>query len=125
MDTGDSSTSAQPVLQLAPSSNGRVSGKAWKDKKTATVRSHLPDGLRTRSFQERMERTKRERATKKLAQELQDETAQEKARKRAVTQERKKAAAERARLEQAKATMSAAKAARLKKRMGRSKKVHG
>ncbi|EJD55564.1 hypothetical protein AURDEDRAFT_49748 [Auricularia subglabra TFB-10046 SS5] len=138
----------QPApLTLAPSANGRVSGKAWKEPKTATVcvpgrapapaptpptqltrlcsRSHLPAGVKTRSWQERMDRTKRDQAAKKVAQELKDEAAQEKARRRAVTQERKKAAEEKARLELAKATMGARKAARLKKRMGRSKKVHG
>lgn len=116
----------QPApLPLAPSANGRVSGKAWKEPKTATVRSHLPAGVKTRSWQERMDRTKRDQAAKKVAQELKDEAAQEKARRRAVTQERKKAAEEKARLELAKATMGARKAARLKKRMGRSKKVHG
>ncbi|KAJ7932540.1 hypothetical protein B0H13DRAFT_2227706 [Mycena leptocephala] len=85
-------------IPLQSSSNGRVSGKAWKLPKTATVRSHLQDGVKTKSWEERMEQTKRAQAIKKVELELKEEKQ---------------------------ADMGARKAARLRRKAGRSKKING
>ncbi|KAI8980700.1 hypothetical protein BD414DRAFT_383650, partial [Trametes punicea] len=92
-----------PVVPLAHSSGSRVSGKAWKVPKSATVRSHLPDGVKTKKWEERMEKTKKEQAIKKLQQELKQEKADEIKRRREITLERRKALEERRRVEEAKA----------------------
>ncbi|KAH9898088.1 Cgr1 family-domain-containing protein [Cubamyces lactineus] len=113
-----------PVVPLAQSSAGRVSGKAWKVPKAATVRSHLPDGVKTKKWEDRMEKTKKEQAIKKLQAELKQEKQDEIKRRREITLERKKAAEERQRLEEAKAKMGARKAARLRRKMGRTKKIN-
>ncbi|RPD64883.1 hypothetical protein L227DRAFT_560644 [Lentinus tigrinus ALCF2SS1-6] len=68
--TSAQQSSARP---LAQTSGGRVSGKAWKSHKAATVRSLLPDGLKTKKWEDRMEKTKKEQAIKKLQAELKDE----------------------------------------------------
>ncbi|KAH9847404.1 Cgr1 family-domain-containing protein [Lenzites betulinus] len=113
-----------PVVPLAHSASGRVSGKAWKVPKSATVRSHLPEGVKTKKWEERMEKTKKEQAMKKLQAELKQDKKDDIKRRRDITLERKKAAEERQRLEEAKAKMGARKAARLRRRMGRTKKIN-
>ncbi|KAI0756695.1 hypothetical protein C8Q80DRAFT_1264717 [Daedaleopsis nitida] len=90
------------VLPLAQSSAGRVSGKAWKPVKSATV-SLLPDALKTKKWEERMEKTKKAQAIKKLQVELKEEKQAEIQRRKEITMERKKAAEERRRLEEDKA----------------------
>ncbi|KAK7468756.1 hypothetical protein VKT23_003258 [Stygiomarasmius scandens] len=115
----------QPLLSLASSSAGRISGKGWKSKKSATVRSHLPNGVKTKSWAARMEQTKKTLAIKKLEQELKDEKQAEINRRLEITRERRKAAEERQRLEQEKAKMGARKAARMRRKMGRTKKING
>jgi len=114
-------TVTSPVA-LASSSNGRTSGKPWKSRKSATVRSHIPNGVKAKSWQDRMEKTKKEMSIKKLQTELKDEKQAEisryglklyadpsrgiymlPGRRRQVTMERKKAAEERRRLEEEKA----------------------
>lgn len=106
-------------LPLASSSNGRVSGKSWKPLKTATVRSNLPDGVKTKSWEERMKKTQKALAIKKLETELKDEKQAEFQRyspslspslvadivhrRKAITLERKQHAEEKRRLEEAKA----------------------
>ncbi|KAI0673448.1 Cgr1 family-domain-containing protein [Trametes maxima] len=121
IDAPPTDASARP---LAPTSAGRVSGKAWKVPKSATVRSHLPTGVKTTKWEERMEKTKKEQAIKKLQAELKQEKADEIKRRKEVTLERKKAAEERQRLEEAKAKMGARKAARLRRKMGHTKKIN-
>ncbi|KAH7912577.1 hypothetical protein BJ138DRAFT_769482 [Hygrophoropsis aurantiaca] len=111
-------------IQIASTSNGRVSGKPWKALKTATVRSQSSEGHKTK-WDERMEKTKKDQAIKKLQTELKEEKDAEKRRRREVTLERKKAAEERRRLEEDKAKMGARKAARLRRKAGRSKKING
>ncbi|KAJ3491074.1 hypothetical protein NLI96_g1006 [Meripilus lineatus] len=111
------------VLPLASSSSGRVSGKPWKSQKTATVRSNLPQGVKTK-WDERMEKTKKAKAIKLLQTELKEEKQAEKQRRREITLERKKAAEERRRLEEEKAKMGARKAARLRRKAGRTKKIN-
>ncbi|KAL1951061.1 hypothetical protein VTO73DRAFT_210 [Trametes versicolor] len=111
------------VVALAHSVSGRVSGKAWKLPKTATVRSHLPEGVKTKKWEERMEKTKKEQAIKKLQSELKQEKVDDIKRRREITTERKKAAEERKRLEEAKEKMGARRAARLRRKMGRTKKI--
>ncbi|KAI0830627.1 Cgr1 family-domain-containing protein [Trametes gibbosa] len=128
VDSFDATTSTAsghlPIVPLAHSASGRVSGKAWKMPKSATVRSHLPDGVKTKKWEERMEKTKKEQAIKKLQAELKQEKRDDIKRRREVTLERKKAAEERQRLEEAKAKMGARKAARLRRKMGRTKKIN-
>ncbi|PSR75905.1 hypothetical protein PHLCEN_2v8819 [Hermanssonia centrifuga] len=76
-DSADAAKS-EPTVSSEPtpistSSAGRVSGKPWKYQKTATVRSHIPDGVKTKSWSERMEKTQKEKAVKKLQIELKEE----------------------------------------------------
>ncbi|KAG5647609.1 hypothetical protein DXG03_008962 [Asterophora parasitica] len=114
-----------PTISLASTSNGRVSGKSWKLQKTPTVRSQLPEGVKTRNWEDRMRKTQQALAIKKLQTELKEEKEAEIKRRREVTQERKKAAEERRRLEEDKAKMGARKAARLRRKAGRTKKING
>ncbi|TDL28589.1 hypothetical protein BD410DRAFT_811677 [Rickenella mellea] len=107
------------------SAAGRTSGKPWKAQKTATRRTFLPQGVKTKNWEDRMEKTKREAAVKKLQAEMKEEKQSELARRREVTMERKKALEEKKRLEEAKAKMGARKAARLRRKAGRSKKING
>ncbi|KIO08427.1 hypothetical protein M404DRAFT_8189 [Pisolithus tinctorius Marx 270] len=60
------------VIPLGSSSNGRASGKQWKPLKKATIRSQCSKGQKTK-WEERMERNKREKAIKKLENELKEE----------------------------------------------------
>ncbi|KAJ7293440.1 Cgr1 family-domain-containing protein [Mycena rebaudengoi] len=107
---------------LNPSANGRVSGKSWKPIKTPIVRSHLQDGVKTKSWEERMQKTQKALAIKKLQAELKDEKQADFARNNTGPQ---KAAEDRRRLEEDKAKMGARKAARLRRKAGRSKKING
>ncbi|KAF8140378.1 hypothetical protein EV363DRAFT_1579733 [Boletus edulis] len=127
---------------LAASANGRVSGKSWKLTKSATVygtllraAAHLFDqtspvasqssaGHKTK-WHARMEKTKRDHAVRKLEVELKQEKQAEKRRKREITLQRQRASEERRRLEQEMAVMGARKAARLRRRAGRTKKING
>ncbi|TFK87994.1 hypothetical protein K466DRAFT_585907 [Polyporus arcularius HHB13444] len=119
--TSPEQSSARP---LAQTSGGRVSGKTWKVHKAATVRSLLPEGLKTKKWEDRMEKTKKAQAIKKLEAELKEEKLAEAQRRKEITMERKKAAEERRRLEEDKAKMGARKAARLRRRAGRTKKIN-
>ncbi|KIK30366.1 hypothetical protein PISMIDRAFT_671554 [Pisolithus microcarpus 441] len=112
------------VIPLASSSNGRASGKPWKALKKATVRSQCSKAHKAK-WEERMEQHKKEKAVKKLENELKEERRAELQRRREVTTERKRAAEERRRLEEEKVKMSARKAARLRRKAGRSKKIKG
>jgi rRNA-processing protein CGR1 len=74
---------------LASSTNGRVSGKPWKAQKSPAVyvvlflplhllilqfsRSHLPEGVKTKSWEDRMQKTQKALAIKKLQAELKAE----------------------------------------------------
>ncbi|KAF5385478.1 hypothetical protein D9757_005393 [Collybiopsis confluens] len=116
----------EPIpLSLASSSKGRTSGKSWKTAKSATVRSHLPNGVKTKSWAARMEQTKKSLAIKKLENELKEEKEAEATRRKEVTAERRKMAEEKRRLQEDKAKMGARKAARLRRRAGRTKKING
>jgi len=109
---------------LAASANGRASGKPWKLTKSAAVRTQSSVGHKTK-WHVRMEKTKAERAIKKLESELKQEKQTEKQRKREITLQRQRAAEERRRLEQEKIIMGARKSARLRRRAGRTKKING
>ncbi|KAF8898883.1 hypothetical protein BD779DRAFT_1666644 [Infundibulicybe gibba] len=91
------------AISLTSSANGRLSGKSWKAPKSATVRSHIPDGVKTKSWEDRMEKTKRAAAIKKLEIDLREEKLADFKRRKEITMERKKAAEERQRLEEDKA----------------------
>jgi len=87
-------------ISLSSSAAGRTSGKSWKDQKTPTVfvstrkdiaertdheplsaysRSQQSEGHKTK-WQERMNKTKKELAVKKLQQELREEKEDERRR---------------------------------------------
>ncbi|KAM5530110.1 hypothetical protein V8D89_016219 [Ganoderma adspersum] len=135
--SGQDNASPRPLVQ---SSSGRVSGKGWKPAKSATVmfprslmlestpvqirRSHLPEGVKTKKWDDRMQKVKKEQAIKKLQAELKDEKLAQIQRRKEITLERKKAAEERHRLEEEKAKMGARKAARLRRKAGRTKKIN-
>ncbi|KAF5374818.1 hypothetical protein D9758_000408 [Tetrapyrgos nigripes] len=121
----DHAFSPMDVHPLASSSAGRVSGKPWKSPKSATVRSHLPNGVKAKSWEARMEQTKKALAIKKLQKELKEEKQADITRRLEITRERRKAAEEKKRLEEDKAKMGARKAARLRRKMGRTKKING
>ncbi|KAF8481124.1 hypothetical protein DFH94DRAFT_793620 [Russula ochroleuca] len=110
-------------IPIASSSNGRISGKPWKHSKSPTVRSHLQPAVKSRCFHDRMEKASKAQAIKKLQTELKEEKQAEMQRRREVTLERRKAAEERKRAEELKAQLGAKKAARLRRKAGRSKKV--
>jgi len=114
-----------PVVQLASSSNGRVSGKSWKPAKTATKRSFMQVGVKAKSWESRMLQTTKELAVNKLQNEMKHEKDAELARRREISTERRKAKEEKERLEILAAKMSAKKAERMRRRAGRSKKVRG
>ncbi|KAI0271349.1 hypothetical protein BC834DRAFT_437684 [Gloeopeniophorella convolvens] len=113
----------QPAIPIATSSNGRLSGKPWKQQKSATVRSHLQPALKSKSFGDRIEKTGKTLAIKKLQTVLKEEKQAEIQRRREVTLERRKAAEERKRAEELKAQLGARKAARLRRKAGRTKKI--
>lgn len=96
MDSGPTEQLQTPLVDaipLASSSNGRVSGKPWKTLKSATVfvqfytmfivqtnvsdptssRSHIPEGVKTKNWEDRMEKTKKAQAIKMLQTELKEE----------------------------------------------------
>jgi len=114
-----------PVIPLASSGGGRVSGKNWKGTKTATVRSHLPTGVKSKSWEERKRKDTKIVAIKALEKELKDEKLAEIQRKREITKQRKERLEEKQRLEEMKAKMSAKKLARVRRRQGRTKKING
>ncbi|KAG0696040.1 hypothetical protein DFH29DRAFT_1004927 [Suillus ampliporus] len=115
---------SEDPIPLTSSSHGRVSGKSWKAPKSATFRTQCSAGHKS-TFEERMKKTTKDNAAKKLETELKEEKHADKQRRREITMERKKAAEERRRLEEDKAKMGARKAARLRRKAGRTKKIHG
>ncbi|KAF9056508.1 hypothetical protein BJ165DRAFT_1522411 [Panaeolus papilionaceus] len=115
--------SDQLAVELT-SANGRVSGKPWKEQKKPTVRSYLQEGVKTKNWEDRMAKTQKALAIKKLQAGLKEEKEAEAKRRREVTKQRKEAAEERRRLDEAKAQMGARKAARLRRRAGRTKKIN-
>ncbi|KAF4623408.1 hypothetical protein D9613_002106 [Agrocybe pediades] len=116
--------SSPAPVPLASSSNGRVSGKPWKELKKPTGRSYIQPGVKAKSWEERMQKTQKALAIKKLETELKEEKQAEIQRRREVTMERKRIAEEKRRLEEAKVQMGARKAARLRRRAGRTKKIN-
>ncbi|KIP12474.1 hypothetical protein PHLGIDRAFT_61806 [Phlebiopsis gigantea 11061_1 CR5-6] len=121
---GSSNPENATAIPLAPSAAGRVSGKAWKTQKVAMVRTHLPDGVKSKSWADRMQKTQKAKSIKMLEANLKEEKQAEIKRRREITLERKKAAEERRRLEEDKAKMGARKAARLRRKAGRTKKIN-
>ncbi|GAA5839148.1 hypothetical protein JCM3766R1_002271 [Sporobolomyces carnicolor] len=110
-----------------PTDSKNVSGRWWKQPHKATVRSQTgkKDGAKLdKTWKIREEQRKKDDAVKKLEREMKEEKLAEAERKRAATKERKEREAEKKRLEEMAARMSAKKLQRMKKRMGRSKKVN-
>jgi len=65
-------------------------------------RSHLPEVIKTKNWEHRMEKEKKARAIKMLQAELKDEKQADMQRRREITRERKRAADERRRVEEEK-----------------------
>ncbi|KAI0694875.1 hypothetical protein BC835DRAFT_1348536 [Cytidiella melzeri] len=124
IEAGSTSSHEGSPISIKASSGGRVSGKPWKYQKTATVRSNIPDAVKTKRWEDRIQKTQKEKATKQVHAELKEEKQAEIKRRKEITLERKKAAEERRRLEEDKAKMGARKAARLRRKAGRTKKIN-
>ncbi|CDZ97663.1 Cgr1 [Phaffia rhodozyma] len=124
--TASSSSSASTeTLALGHSSGGRVSGKFWKASRAPTVRSMMPAGVKSASWEARQEKRKKDEAIKLLQNQLKEEREAEEERKRTAIKDRRTRLEEKKRLEEMAARMSAKKLQRMKKRLGRSKKVNG
>ncbi len=65
-------------------------------------RSHLPEVIKTKNWEHRMEKEKKARAIKMLQAELKEEKQADIQRRREITRERKRAAEERRRVEEEK-----------------------
>ena len=63
----------------------------------------MPEGVKTKNWEDRMQKTERARAIKKLQAELKDEKQSEIQRRRQITKERKQAAAEKRNIQEDKA----------------------
>lgn len=113
------------ALPLAPSANGRLSGKGWKVQKMAALQSQHAQIYQSKKWRERMRMTQKTLAIKLLQNELKDEKQAEKDRRKAITLQRKRATQDREREERLKAEMGLRKAARLRKRAGRNKRING
>ncbi|BGO96844.1 rRNA-processing protein [Rhodotorula toruloides] len=109
-------------------SSTNVSGRWWKTEHKATTRAQsgqkAPQQL-DKAWKQREERRKRDEAIKKLERELKQEKEDEADRKKRINLERREKEAEKKRLAEMAARMSAKKLQRMKKRLGRSKKVNG
>ncbi|ORX96248.1 hypothetical protein K493DRAFT_350926 [Basidiobolus meristosporus CBS 931.73] len=101
----------------------RVSGKTWKQPKTAYRRSHLPAGVR-QDWAARTRERQRIQAVKAIEKELKDEKQRikEEAKNRAL--ERKKLQEEKERLEKLQALVSAKKLQRIRKKEMRQRNQH-
>jgi len=113
------------AIPLNSGSAGRVSGKSWKLPKLATRRSQLSEGLKTKSWEDRMRQTTQAAAVKKLEIELKDEKQAALVARREKIQTRRKAKEEKERLALMKAKMSQKKLDRARRKAGRTKKING
>ncbi|GAA5866714.1 hypothetical protein JCM3774_001967 [Rhodotorula dairenensis] len=123
-------TDAPPPTELPESAtaSSTVSGRWWKTEHGATRRTQTGKKdaqQQDKAWKAREERRKREEAVKKLEREIKEEKIAEVERKKQINKERKEKEAEKLRLQQMAARMSAKKLQRMKKRLGRSKKVAG
>ncbi|KAL7424880.1 hypothetical protein Q5752_000566 [Cryptotrichosporon argae] len=123
------STSAQPqdagpTVDVRLSKGGRLTGKAWKGDKTAARRTFIAPALKT-PFKKRMDKEQARKAVLAVEREMKDEKEAEAERRRTAIRERRERQAEKKRLEDVAAKMSVKKAQRMKKRLGRSKKING
>ncbi|RXK36075.1 rRNA-processing protein CGR1 [Tremella mesenterica] len=120
-----SETGSLEPKPLARSKLGKTNGKGWKaPKETAVRRSYISPSIKT-SFAKRKELEKTRQAVRDIEREMKEEKATEDERKRTAIRERRERQAEKERQEQLKAKMSAKKLQRMKKRLGRTKKVNG
>ncbi|RIA92014.1 Cgr1 family-domain-containing protein [Glomus cerebriforme] len=115
-----SSTNIKKVSTIAR----RVSGKTWKQPKTATRRSQLPRSLR-KNWNERLKERNEKEALKMLEKELKEEKEAEKKRKIEVALKRKQILEEKERQEKLAAIYSAKKLKRLQRRKNESNKKRG
>ncbi|KAF9970447.1 hypothetical protein BGZ73_006848 [Actinomortierella ambigua] len=105
---------------MAKAPMSRVSGKEWKESKTATNRTYLQKGVKS-SFEKRMAKSRELKLARDMAKEMTEEKIAEKRRKREITEERRKIKEEKERLEAMAAKMSVNKLKRLKKKQGNLK----
>jgi rRNA-processing protein CGR1 len=63
----------------------------------------MPDGVKAKNWEDRMQKTERARAIRKLQDELKDEKQSEIQRRRQITKDRKQAAAEKKSIQDEKA----------------------
>ncbi|BGP12971.1 hypothetical protein JCM10213_006610 [Rhodosporidiobolus nylandii] len=109
-----------------PKDSTNVSGRWWKAEHKATARAQggKQDKQKLdKKWAARMESRKRDDAVKKLERDIKQEKEDEAERKKQALKERREKEAEKKRLQEMAARMSAKKLQRMKKRMGRSKKV--
>ncbi|KAI5480028.1 nuclear pore complex protein Nup205 [Pseudohyphozyma bogoriensis] len=97
-----------------------ASSRPWKQPRVAKARTDKTNS----SWDKRQEQRKKDDAVKKIEREMKDEKQAEIDRKRTINTERKTREAEKRRLEEMAARMSAKKLQRMKKRLGRTKKVN-
>ncbi|GAA6047860.1 hypothetical protein JCM3770_004678 [Rhodotorula araucariae] len=117
-----------PLPEPPVADSTRVSGKWWKGEHKATTRVQLGKKNKDqndKAWKAREERKKRDKAVKQIEQEIKGEKEADLERKKEITKLRREREAEKLRLEQMAARMSAKKLQRMKKRLGRSKKVNG
>ncbi|WRT69499.1 uncharacterized protein IL334_006485 [Kwoniella shivajii] len=119
-----SSSTAPVLVSVAASRNGRTPGKAHKGEKTALKRSYISNAVKT-PYEKRREKDRQQESMKAVEKELKDDKQAEKDRKVTAIKERRERVAERQRMEEMRAKMSAKKLQRMKKRMGRTKKING
>ncbi|GAA5989345.1 hypothetical protein JCM11641_002769 [Rhodosporidiobolus odoratus] len=120
-------TDSDAPLPELPTDCTNVSGRWWKPVE-AKAKSRKLGGAQDKlkldkKWKEREEQRKKQESIKKLEKEIKADKLAEAERKREITKERKEKEAEKERLQQMAARMSAKKLQRMKKRMGRSKKV--
>ncbi|BGP36831.1 hypothetical protein JCM10450v2_000724 [Rhodotorula kratochvilovae] len=117
-----------PIPELETPDSTRVSGKWWKTEHKATTRVQLGKKNKEqndKAWKAREERRKRDKAVKLIEHEIKEEKEADLERKKEINKLRREREAEKLRLEQMAARMSAKKLQRMKKRLGRSKKVNG
>ncbi|KAI8066443.1 hypothetical protein BC940DRAFT_302864 [Gongronella butleri] len=109
-----------PVGGTVEKITSRVSGKAWKVQKTATVRTQQPKALR-RSWEKRTQERQKLETVKALQKQLKDERQAEKDRKKEINNERRRIEEEKARQEALAAKMSKKRLERMRRKEKRKK----
>ncbi|KAK9722170.1 hypothetical protein K7432_002888 [Basidiobolus ranarum] len=120
-DTTTATTQTEKKPINAPAT--RVSGKIWKQPKTAYRRTHLPAGV-SQDWAARTRERNRIQAIRAIEKELKDEKLRIKEESKNRALERKKAQEEKERLEKLQALVSAKKLQRIRKKEMRQRSQH-